>query len=202
MSLRYPVPAARQVAQIEISRSRFIATADYCPTVEAARGLLDEVRQAMPDASHHVHAFIVGHGASVTRGMSDDREPSGTAGRPTMAVIEGSGLGDLCVVTTRYFGGKKLGTGGLVKAYTQAAQAVLEALPRRMHEERDRYKIQVPYPLYEQALLLLEAAEANLDPAQFLVSVEIRFDLVVDKEETLRSALSELSAGRVALERL
>ena len=201
MSLRYLVPARRHATEIQISRSRFISTADYAPTVEAARGLLDELRQAMPDASHHVHAFIVGHGASITRGMSDDREPSGTAGRPTMSVVEGSGLGDICVVTTRYFGGIKLGTGGLVKAYTQSAQAVLESLPRRMHEERERYHIQVPYALYEQTLRVLEAAEAQLDPPDFLANIDLRFNLVVDREEALRAALSELSAGQIQLSR-
>src|ERR671921_1142335 len=94
------------------------------------------IRAEMPDAAHHVYAYIVGHGATTTLGMSDDGEPSGTAGRPVMAVLKGSGLGDVALVITRYFGGTLLGTGGLVRAYGDAAKAVLAILPRTEKIER------------------------------------------------------------------
>ena len=112
MSARYPIPARRHRSEVMILRSRFIATAEHTPTVVEAKAFLNEQRNEFPDANHHVHAFVVGYGASVTLGTSDDGEPTGTAGRPTLTVLENAGLGDVCVVTTRYFGGTKLGTGG------------------------------------------------------------------------------------------
>ena len=88
------------------------------------------IKQEFADASHNVPAFVVGYGNAVTAHCNDDGEPSGTAGRPMLAVLQGSGLGDAAVVVTRYFGGTKLGTGGLVRAYGDAVRAVLEIAPR------------------------------------------------------------------------
>ena len=92
-------------------------------TVKEAKAFLAAVRAEMPDANHHVYAYRVGFGNSVIEGMSDDGEPSGTSGPPVLAVLRGSGIGDVIVVVTRYFGGTKLGTGGLVRAYSDAARA-------------------------------------------------------------------------------
>src|SRR5918912_1103095 len=105
-------------------------TESAAPNLVPAERARAEIRVEMPDAAHHVYAYIVGHGATTNLGMSDDGEPSGTAGRPVMAVLRGSGLGDVALVVTRYFGGTLLGTGGLVHAYGDAARAVLAALPR------------------------------------------------------------------------
>ncbi len=127
---RYPIPASEHRTEIRVSNSRFIATAGYTPTVEDARALIARVRAEFADASHNVFAYVVGYAPSVIEGLSDDGEPGGTAGRPTMAVVRGSGLGDVTVVVTRYFGGTLLGTGGLVHAYGDAAKAVLAELPR------------------------------------------------------------------------
>src|SRR5205085_10466720 len=111
------IPAGPARTEIRAANSRFIASAAPSATVEAARAFIGGVRAEMPDASHHVYAYIVGHGATTTLSMTDDGEPPGTAGRPVMAVLKGSGLGDVALVITRYFGGTLLGTGGLVHAY-------------------------------------------------------------------------------------
>ena len=92
-----------------------------------------------------------GHGATTTLGMSDDGEPSGTAGRPALAVLRGSGLGDAVLVITRYFGGTLLGTGGLVHAYGDAAKAVLAALPRAEKIEHRELMVTLPYAAYVPA---------------------------------------------------
>src|SRR3954467_13767905 len=130
------IPASSARTEIRASNSRFIASAAPAATVEAARRFIAGVRAEMPDASHHVYAYIVGHGATTTLSMTDDGEPPGTAGRPVMAVLKGSGLGDVALVVTRYFGGTLLGTGGLVHAYGDAAKAVLTILPRAEKIER------------------------------------------------------------------
>src|SRR6186997_3012409 len=111
------IPAGPAGAEIRAGNSRFIATAGLAASVAAARASIAAARAEMPDASHHVYAYVIGHGATTTLGMSDDGEPSGTAGRPALAVLRGSGLGDVVLVITRYFGGTLLGTGGLVHAY-------------------------------------------------------------------------------------
>src|SRR5690349_10933381 len=151
------VPAGHARVEIRVVNSRFIASAGPAATVEAARAFIAAVRAEMPDASHHVHAYIVGHGATTTLGMSDDGEPSGTAGRPVMAVLRGSGLGDVVLVVTRYFGGTLLGIGGLVRAYGDAAKAVLAALPREEKVERRAVVLTLPYAAYEPARRILTA---------------------------------------------
>src|SRR5215210_7121158 len=108
------VPAAPNRTEIRVVNSRFIASTGPSASVEAARVFIATLRAEMPDASHHVYAYIIGHGATTTLSMTDDGEPPGTAGRPVMAVLKGSDLGDLALVITRYFGGTLLGTGGLV----------------------------------------------------------------------------------------
>lgn len=129
MQQRYPIPASTVRAETTVHRSRFIATLGYADTVAAARVFIQQIRQEMPDATHHVYAFRVGYGSSVTEGLSDDGEPAGTSGKPVMAVLRGADVGDVVIVVTRYFGGIKLGTGGLVRAYSGAAKEVLERLP-------------------------------------------------------------------------
>jgi uncharacterized YigZ family protein len=127
---RYPIPARAARVEIGVVNSRFIASAGPAFSVEEAREFIARVKAEFPDASHHVPVYLVGYGASVTAHCSDAGEPSGTAGRPALAVLQGSGLGDVVVVVTRYFGGTKLGTGGLVRAYSDAVRSVLEVLPR------------------------------------------------------------------------
>ena len=127
---RYPIPAEETRTEIQVLNSRFIATAAPVLSVDEAKAFVARIRQEFADASHNVPAYLVGYGASVVAHCTDDGEPSGTAGRPALAVLRGSGLGDVAVVVTRYFGGTKLGTGGLVRAYSDAVRAVLEVLPR------------------------------------------------------------------------
>ena len=117
--------------------SRFIATAAPAVTVAEARAFVAHIKDAYSDASHNVSAYVVGHGNTVVAHAHDDGEPSGTAGRPALAVLQGSGLGDIVVVVTRYFGGTKLGTGGLVRAYGDAVREVLAVLPRAIEVARD-----------------------------------------------------------------
>lgn len=125
----YPVPAAPVEAELEIKKSRFIAF--LYPVQERAQLLarVDDLRQTYPDARHHCWAYLVGNPAGAcSAGMNDDGEPSGTAGKPILNVLQHSGLGDVGIVVVRYFGGVKLGAGGLVRAYSGAAQQVVEAV--------------------------------------------------------------------------
>ncbi|MFQ5613296.1 MAG: YigZ family protein [Anaerolineae bacterium] len=197
MTNRYPIPAGRHRIELVIQRSRFIATADYTSSVTEARDFVAEMRREFSDATHNVYAFAVGFGASVTHGMSDDGEPPGTAGRPALAVVQGSGLGDVCLVITRYFGGVKLGTGGLVKAYTEAAQTVLAEMPRTVKTERKTVAVTVPYGLYELCRRLVESCEGDILSEEFAVEVSLVINFRLDRLEAFTTALAEATSGQV-----
>lgn len=194
---RYPIPAGRYRSELVERRSRFISTADFTPTVEEARAIIDEVRREFADATHNVYAFAIGYGSTVTHGMSDDGEPSGTAGRPTLAVVRGSGLGDVCVVTTRYFGGTKLGTGGLVRAYTQAAQQVLAEMPRSTKVERQTVSLVVPYALYDQVARLVAEHGGKIVEESFTGEVLVRAAFPIDQLPGFEQTIAALTSGRI-----
>ncbi|MBT7818395.1 MAG: YigZ family protein, partial [Chloroflexi bacterium] len=124
------IPAKQVETEIRVSNSRFISNAAPVFSVEEAKQFIAQIKEKYGDANHNVPVFIIGHGASITAHSSDDGEPSGTAGRPALSVLQGSGFGDIVVVITRYFGGTKLGTGGLVRAYSDSMRAVLEKMPK------------------------------------------------------------------------
>jgi len=194
---RYTIPAGEHEIEIIIRRSRFISSAAYTPTVEAARAFIADIRRRYPDATHHVYAFAVGYGATVTHGMSDDGEPSGTAGKPTLAVVRGSGLGDVTVVTTRYFGGTKLGTGGLVKAYTEAAQLVLAEIPRTEKVEKREISLTVPYHFFEPVRRLVSQFEGEILAEKFAADVHLTLVFPVSAVADFAAALSELTGGQI-----
>ncbi|WP_420100026.1 IMPACT family protein [Corynebacterium sp.] len=134
----------RPVAETEVKRSRFIACAARVVDEDAARTFLAGIRAQFPDARHHCSAYILHvDGANPVERSSDDGEPAGTAGQPMLEVVRGSGLQDVAVVVVRYFGGVKLGTGGLVRAYQDATRAVLDEVAVRRREPRDLWTLDV-----------------------------------------------------------
>lgn len=193
----YRIP--RQTTRVEhvVVNSRFIGTIGRADTVDDAKAFIQAVRDEMPDASHHVYAFIVGHGASVIEGMSDDGEPSGTSGPPTLAVLRGADIGDIVVVITRYFGGTKLGTGGLVRAYSQTTRDAIAALETELKINRIVAGIEVPYPLYEGVKRLIEEYEIDVTDEDFAANVTFMLKIPEHHLEPFRDALQELSAGQV-----
>ena len=194
---RYPIPAAEAQAEIEVLNSRFLATAAPVFSVEEARAFLARVREEFPDATHHVPAYVVGHGASVTAHCSDDGEPAGTAGRPALAVLQGSGLGDVAVVVTRYFGGTKLGTGGLVRAYGDAVRAVLEILPRAQKVATHTLQLAMPYTLFERLRLAVAAHGGQILDEAFAAEVRITARFPAERVPGFQAEVQELSGGRV-----
>ena len=196
----YPIPAGRAETELIINRSRFISTADYTPTIDAAKSLISDVKETYPDASHHVYAFAVGYGATVTHGMTDDGEPKSTAGKPTLAVVRGSGLGDVTVVTTRYFGGTKLGTGGLVKAYTESAQLVLAEMAREEKIAKQTLAFTVAYHFYEPITRLVTQYDGEIASQAFSTDVLLSVILPESQVKPFAAALTEMSSGRIMLD--
>lgn len=197
---RYPIPAGPAEATIMAGNSRFIAAAAHTPSVEAAKAFIAERRAAMPDASHHCVAYLVGYGASVTAGMSDDGEPGGTAGRPMLAVLRGADLGDVTVVVTRYFGGTLLGTGGLVRAYGDAVKAVLALVPRAERVSLRPLAVRIAYHGYAQARRALERLGAQITGEEFADDVRISAMIPADDWQHAAATLADLSGGQATIE--
>ncbi len=196
-SNHYLIPAERQRTEIVVVNSRFVTTISQVTSTEEVKIFLDDVRQEMPDASHHVYAFRVGFGNSVTEGMSDDGEPSGTAGPPVLAVLRGSDIGDVIVVVTRYFGGTKLGTGGLVRAYSEAARTGLSQLKTIEKIEKSTLGIEAPYNWYEQIKRLITSHNGEIEDETFAAEVTLIASFPVDDIEMFTSALIDMTAGQV-----
>lgn len=197
---RYPIPAREVRIEIEVLNSRFVATAAPVFSVEEARAFVARIKDEFADATHNVPAYLVGHGASVTAHCSDDGEPGGTAGRPALAVLRGSGLGDVAVVVTRYFGGTKLGTGGLVRAYSDAVRAVLEILPRAEKVPTHTVLIAAPYPFFERVRLAIEAYAGQILDEEFAADVTVTARFPSERMPAFQSALQEMSNGTLEAE--
>jgi uncharacterized YigZ family protein len=197
---RYPIPAREERIEITVVNSRFIATATPVFSVEEAKAFIARVREEFSDASHNVPAFLVGHGASVIAHCSDDGEPSGTAGRPALAVLRGSGLGDVAVVVSRYFGGTKLGTGGLVRAYGDAVREVLAVLPRAEKVPTHTVMLAVPYPYFERVRLAVAEQKGQILDEDFAADVTVTARFAVEHLPAFQAALQELSNGQLEAE--
>ena len=198
MTPPYLIPAEPIRSEIVIKKSHLLTTVRLAPTVAQAREVIAELRAEMPTANHHVYAFRVGFGKSVTEGMSDDGEPKGTAGPPTLAVVRGSDVGDIVLVTKRFFGGIKLGTGGLVRAYTESAQEALSHLKTELKVERQLVGIETPYSLYKTVKLLIASHNGVTVEETFEAEVLVIARFVVSDLERFSMVLQERTAGQVS----
>jgi uncharacterized YigZ family protein len=194
---RLLVPLHEARCEFTVDRSRFISTAGCIFSVDEARGFIKRIRHEFPDASHHVPAFLIGHGAGVTAHCSDDGEPSGTAGRPALTVLQGSGLGDVVVVVTRYFGGIKLGTGGLVHAYTEAVQNVLKILPVGEKVDTALIMLAFPYSYLERIRNLLKEIDGVVIDEEFAGDVTLTTQIRSVNIERFCDAITNMSHGTV-----
>ena len=186
--------------RVEIERvksSRFIGDAGPAGSEAEAKTFLEEVRAALPDASHHCYAWRID--GDETR-SSDDGEPSGSAGRPILKRIEGDELHRVIVVVTRYFGGTKLGTGGLVRAYGAAARAALDAAAIVEHEAMTMLRVEHGYDASGAVAGVL--AHRGLEPADasYDMSVHLRIAVPTADVEQMMAELREATAGQATVE--
>jgi uncharacterized YigZ family protein len=196
----FRIPAHEIETEITVVNSRFIASLGPVFTPEQARDYLTGVRRRYPDASHHVPAYIIGHGASTTTHCSDDGEPSGTAGRPALAVLQGSGLGDVIVVVTRYFGGTKLGTGGLVRAYTDAVKAGLLILPLARKIAASTLLVAFKYTFLERIRQIVHQNDARILDETFTTDVTLTLQIPDDSLNAFRLAVTNLTSATAQIE--
>lgn len=181
-------------------KSRFIATVRKCESEEEAAAFIDEVKKKYWDARHNCSAFVIGSRGELTR-CSDDGEPAGTAGRPMLEVLLGEGIRDIAVVVTRYFGGVLLGTGGLVRAYTQAVKEGL----RNCVLGRMRYgwevEIGTDYNCIGKILYLL--GNAGIEPLEsnYADTVSLRILVSAKDAERMRKEMVDATNGKVSFEK-
>lgn len=184
--------------EYEEKKSRFIAAAAHVETEAEAVAFLEQIRAANRTARHNVYAYKLRAGNRER--YSDDGEPAKTAGTPVLEVIGHSGLTDLIVVVTRYFGGILLGTGGLVRAYTTAASSVLAAADQVTVQPVVRLTTTVDYPLYERVTLLIGAAGGKLADPVFTDRVSLEWQMRAGTQAPLLEQLRELTRGQGKVE--
>jgi uncharacterized YigZ family protein len=191
------IPGGVARTEIVIDKSRFIASAGPVFSVEEAREFISRIKGEYLDASHHVPVFIIGHGAGITAHCSDAGEPSGTAGRPALAVLQGSGLGDVVVVVTRYFGGVLLGTGGLVRAYSDAVREVLAVLPRAEKVFTQQVMVVFPYTYVDRIRQLVDQYQGRIESQDYGADVSLVVRFREGVYERFSQDLQNLTRGTV-----
>ena len=194
----YSTVAGPGLAEIVIKKSRFIAKVAVAKSEADAWGFIERIRIEHREAAHNVFAFKAG----TAQRLSDDGEPSGTAGRPVFEVLDKQGLSDTVIVVTRYFGGILLGAGGLVRAYSQAAVAGVEAAGIVRGALAADLRLTLEYPLVGKVQHLLEQYGALTLGSEFGSAVQITCRLPAGQAQRLASDLAEVSAGRIQVEPL
>ncbi len=201
----YNIPDLRpgEVFRVEqtIKRSRFIASVGHTPGVEEAKAFIEQIKAEFEDARHNCWAYCAGAAGSPDRiGASDDGEPHGTAGRPMLTAVTHSGIGEVTVVVTRYFGGILLGTGGLVKAYQSSVKMALEAVPTRIRTKTKRIKFSVEHRFVNQVLRKIETANGRILEKNFDMDADFDVEIPEDLAETFAKELEELTRGALLIE--
>lgn len=183
----YLIPASSVIFEEEIKKSRFITYLAHSPTIESAKAFVQEIKSKHADARHNCWAFVAGRpNDSMSFGFSDDGEPSGTAGKPILAQLSGSGVGEIVAVVTRYYGGIRLGTGGLVKAYGGGVQSALKLLSTKEKSITVFRQIECDY----SSLALLESILANYGVKTQRVEFNQNIEMFVEIDARLIDELS------------
>lgn len=192
----YAVPARRHQVEQAIDRSRFVCTVDRAPTAEEAQRLVRDVAARYADATHNCWAYVAGPPGSTNQvGMSDAGEPHGTAGRPMLTVLLHGGVGEIAAVVTRYYGGVKLGTGGLVRAYGGLVQLALESLPRAQRVDYASVTVRIGYAAETVVRQLLASLGAEVDDAAYDARVRYRARVPRARLGALRAAVADATRG-------
>ena len=179
-------------AELIVKKSRFIAIARTCSDPADVKRIVDQTRAQYPDATHVVHAAVMGSQFS----YSDDHEPKNTAGRPALEVLKGSGITNIIVLIIRYFGGTLLGTGGLVKAYGDSTKMVLDGIATEELVEKARFSLTIGYEMYENVKRILGALKADSVTEDFATEISISGQIPISEKESLVSRISDLSNGK------
>ncbi|MCI7352363.1 MAG: YigZ family protein [[Actinobacillus] rossii] len=201
--MEYPIPQSAVVFEEEIKKSRFITYIQHTQGLAQAKAFWQEIRNLHPNARHHCWATVAAQpNNSQFFGFSDDGEPAGTAGKPMLSTLQGSGIGEISVVVVRYYGGILLGTGGLVRAYSNGVQQALKLLVTILKVERKRYEVWCDYGQVNWIQLLCEQYDIQIQAQDFQVNVRFELGISDDKLISFEQELITRSAGQLAVRAL
>lgn len=185
--------------EIVEKKSHFIGYVRHTESEEEALAFINEIRKKHYDARHNCFAYCV-DGEQQTQRFSDDGEPGGTAGKPILEVIKGNELCDVCIVVTRYFGGTLLGTGGLVRAYTDAAKACIENTQVLAKRRMIPMKLHTNYTDFGKIQYLLASEEIPILDNEYGEDVCVHVEIFVDDADKVKKKLIEVTAARIIID--
>ena len=198
---RYPVPARQHRVEERIKQSRFITTLARAATAAEAHAFIDRIRAEFDDATHNCWAFVAGPpGSTADVGMSDDGEPHGTAGRPMLEALLHAEVGEVAAVVTRYYGGVKLGKGGLQRAYSGGVQKALDSLPIMERVHRSTVWVTVEYAERDPMVRTAERMDAVLLDEEYGADVRLKVAVPSRQLAEFRHAVAEVTGGKGTIE--
>ena len=197
MNYGYLVPIAESSFEEIIKKSRFISFIAPVQTVEQAKQYIGKIKKQYSDARHHCWAYQIGPPDSKAEiGMSDDGEPHGTAGKPMLNILLHAPFGDAVVVVVRYFGGVKLGTGGLVKAYSNGIKQIAQEIKTVMKIKWATFDLTMPYNCTSRFLTKIESFGINIEKEVFAQDVTYTIVLPENNIEDLKVYIGNLTLGK------
>ena len=193
----YKIPAAQNRTEETVKRSRFIASVAHAPSEEDAKAFISSIKIEFPDASHNCWAYVAGPPGDTARiGMSDDGEPHATAGKPILTVLLHCQVGEIVAVVTRYFGGTKLGTGGLVRAYSSAVKSALAGLAVKAKKDCRPLTVITDYAQITAIKQLVKSFNAKITGEQYEARVCFEVELSTTQVDQFIRAVKDLTGGQ------
>lgn len=198
MSHPFEIPTAPVICEQTIKKSRFITQLHYVADRDAANAMINEAKMQYPDARHHCWAFIAGAPDDTqVLGFSDDGEPNGTAGKPMLAQLQGSGLGYVCAVVIRYFGGIKLGSGGLVKAYGSSVGMALDEVQRQPFIPKQQLSFSFNFDHLGSVTQMMRRYDAEQSDIQYSDRVTLTVTLPAQHQHQFVTHLTNACSGQI-----
>jgi uncharacterized YigZ family protein len=196
----YRIPATRYRTEETIKRSRFVATVAHASTPEDAKAFVSSIKSEFPDATHNCWAYVAGPPGDTARvGMSDDGEPHGTAGKPMLSVLLHSDIGEIVAVVTRYYGGIKLGKGGLVRAYSGSVKNAIAGLSLKEKREAISLTVVLGYSRIAAVRKAIESFDAQVIEEDYGVDVSFKIELPKKNKDSLIRAVTDLTGGEILI---
>ena len=196
----YDVIAEPFTIEEEIKKSRFITVLFPCTSEQELKLALTDLKVKYPDARHYCWAYVAAEPGNLFKcGSTDDGEPSGSAGRPMLSVLQGSSVGEIGAIVIRYFGGTKLGVGGLVRAYTAGIKRALPQLSTKIKQLRDKTNLVCDYQQLPDIEYLLTKYDCLIEDKNFTAQVELSIAVPKSKKTDLTQSISTLTQGQLQL---
>lgn len=200
MSKDYQIAVNEVEHETVVKRSRFICYLSPCTSIEQAKAQVKLIQELHPQARHHCYAFLTkAANNSLGFGYSDDGEPSGTAGKPMLAVLQGSGIGEVCAVVVRYFGGIKLGAGGIQRAYADSVRQAHLFLQAKTKIAMAAKTLACQYSQVDDVLHIIRQVEGKVVEQEYLQQVQFSLLVPETKISVVEKQLKSLSAGKLVL---